>query len=177
MLTHFLALLCFIGLSFLVATKGITIFNIFIRFGLGVAYSNKVWKSAQWGIDIKPKTVSQLSDLWSGVKSRLIEGKEFGGYNAIVYLAGEKTARLLLEKEWVKTRGVVAPITSSSSLSSLRPRSLQASSSASSLGKRCANSVNNMHLQQEEEDIDDDGVMDVGTMSVAPPPSRRPRLF
>ncbi|KAG6373285.1 hypothetical protein JVT61DRAFT_6408 [Boletus reticuloceps] len=153
-------------------SKGITLFNVFVCFKLANSHSLKVWKAAQWGVDITLKSQSQLADLWAEVENRLLEGKEFGGYNAVVFLACEKTARRLLEKEWVKTRGVVIPIPigGSKPLSATSSSRFLQGSSTSSLGKR-----QHQHTELEilENDEDDDGIIDFDALARAGPSSRR----
>lgn len=146
-------------------------FNVFVRFKLANVHSLKIWKAAQWGVDVRLKSQSQLANLWSEVKSRLLEGKEFGGYNAVVFLAGEKTARKLLDQEWVKTRGVVMPmpISAPKPSSSASSRLLQGSSS--SLGKRPQSYM--IDLEVVEVDDDDDGIVDFEALAAAGPSARR----
>ncbi|KAG9308132.1 hypothetical protein JVU11DRAFT_12486 [Chiua virens] len=99
--------------------KGITLTNTILRFRLAKPFGKRVAKGPRWNQNTTPATAEEIKRMWDRIKHHLMTNKEYGAYDAVVELAGEHTAMLLLENEWVRTRGHIdsnAAITMSNTL-------------------------------------------------------------
>ncbi|KAG6371988.1 hypothetical protein JVT61DRAFT_9006 [Boletus reticuloceps] len=85
------------------SAKGITIF-LLCRLGLAKARTNKAFGSAQWKVDIEALGEVEILALHDNVTSRIKKDKQYGGYDAVVYMMGKKTAEALVESGYVKQR-------------------------------------------------------------------------
>ncbi|KAF8422585.1 hypothetical protein L210DRAFT_852504, partial [Boletus edulis BED1] len=83
--------------------KGITSF-LLCRLGLAKVKKDRGFGSAQWGLDIEPLTQSEVNVLYDNVVSQLRRDNTYGGYDAVQYMMGNKTAELLAKNEFVTKR-------------------------------------------------------------------------
>lgn len=86
-----------------IGAKGITTF-LLCRLGLAKAKTNKAFNSAQWKVDIDPLSDLEMMTLHANVISRLKKDKRYGGYDAIEYMMGKKTAEMLAKNSYVNQR-------------------------------------------------------------------------
>lgn len=72
--------------------------------------SNRAFNSAQWNIDIKPLSEMEIKDLYEKVMSRIKKHEKYGGYDAVMYMMGQKTADLLGQNRFVNRRPISEPL-------------------------------------------------------------------
>lgn len=85
------------------AAKGITGL-LLCRLGLATASRVKAFKAAVWGQDVHPLEASALESLRENVERRLKADEKYGGYDAIQFMMGTKTADHLSRNGYVSRR-------------------------------------------------------------------------
>ncbi|KAG2063879.1 hypothetical protein BDR04DRAFT_1163227 [Suillus decipiens] len=85
------------------ANKGITTLAL-CRLGMAKACTTRAFFSSKWGIDIQALTSSEITEKHEEVIRLINTGGAYGGYDAIVYLMGKRTADRLAKNLYVKAR-------------------------------------------------------------------------
>lgn len=65
------------------------------------ARTRKAFGSAQWNVDIGPLSLSEIHDLYKNIISQIKKDHKYGGYDAVLYMMGSKTANLLAKSVFV----------------------------------------------------------------------------
>lgn len=68
--------------------------------------THRAFNSAQWNIDIGPLSETDISVLYQNVISRIKRNDKYGGYDAVQFMMGNKTAELLAKSGFVNRRPV-----------------------------------------------------------------------
>ncbi|KAG2146603.1 uncharacterized protein EDB93DRAFT_1250884 [Suillus bovinus] len=87
------------------SNKGITTLAL-CRLGLAKACTTRALFSSKWGIDIQALTSSEIAEKHEEVIRLLKTGGAYGGYDAIMYLMGKRTADHLAKNHYVKARAL-----------------------------------------------------------------------
>lgn len=74
--------------------------------GLAKACTTRAFFSSKWGVDIQALTSSEIAEKHEEVIRLIKTGGAYGGYDAIVYLMGKRTADRLAENLYVKARAL-----------------------------------------------------------------------
>ncbi|KAF8441791.1 hypothetical protein L210DRAFT_3645009 [Boletus edulis BED1] len=85
------------------SAKGITSF-LLCRLGMAKIRTQRAFNSAQWNIDIGPLSNEDITILYRNVISRIKRDHKYGGYDAVEYMMGKKTADVLTETSFVTRR-------------------------------------------------------------------------
>ncbi|KAG2030241.1 hypothetical protein BDR03DRAFT_1017336 [Suillus americanus] len=85
------------------SNKGITTLAL-CRLGLAKACTPRACFSSKWGTDIRALTSSEIAEKHGEVIRLIKTGGAYGGYDAIVYLMGKRTADRLAKNLYVKAR-------------------------------------------------------------------------
>ncbi|KAG2029409.1 hypothetical protein BDR03DRAFT_1018433 [Suillus americanus] len=85
------------------SAKGITILAL-CRLGVAEPVAVRALNSARWGKDIRALAPSDILAKHSEVVRLIKTGGQYGGYDAIMYLMGDRTADVLTQTHFVKAR-------------------------------------------------------------------------
>lgn len=83
--------------------KGITSF-LLCRLGVAKVRTHRAFNSAQWNVDVGRLSESEVDVLYRNVVSRIKRDEKYGGYDAVHYMMGQKTAELLGKSGFVNQR-------------------------------------------------------------------------
>lgn len=112
--------------GFTVASKGITIL-LLCRLGLAKAIKPKAFASAQWMVDVRPLTSTEIEDLYQEVVDCFTRWGKYGGYDVAHLLMGQNAVKKLVDNNFVSARSIPVDSVVVSS-GSKRSRELDASS-------------------------------------------------
>jgi hypothetical protein len=109
-LKNVLATLIF-GLTKYIAAKGITILSL-CRLGVAEPVAICALYSAKWGRDIRALSPSEILERHAEAVRLIKSGGQYGGFDAIVHLMGNRTADALAKSHFVKARPLPAQLPS-----------------------------------------------------------------
>ena len=92
-----------------IGVKGITSF-LLCRLGVAKARTQRAFNSAQWNVDIGRLSETEITVLYQNVISRIKKHEKYGGYDAVQYMMGSKTAELLAKSGFVNRRPICEAI-------------------------------------------------------------------
>ena len=91
------------------AAKGITLL-LLCRLGLATVVTRSGFRSAKWKTDIMPLSDAIISQKHAEVLRLLRSGGQYGGFDAVRFLAGLPAANILAEKNYVCPRALPASV-------------------------------------------------------------------
>jgi hypothetical protein len=94
-----------------IAAKGITILAL-CRLGVAEPVAIRALHSAQWGRDIQALPPPEILAKHAEVVRLIKTGGQYGGFDAIMYLMGNRTAEALAQNHFVKARPLPAQLPS-----------------------------------------------------------------